>query len=386
MMQIKLPRLGGALETYELARHQPLPDASGGTFSSRAAYAAAHVVIDPLASPDPFDCAAIDFEATMAFRRHLWSLGFGVAEAMDTAQRGMGLDWTRARDLIRRSCAEAAAVRGEVACGANTDQLDPRVPAAIDAVIGAYEEQCAFIEAAGGRVILMASRALAKCAESPDDYRRVYGRILRHLARPAILHWLGEAFDPALAGYWGRRDVRECMAICLGVIRENRAKVDGIKISLLDKDLEIEMRRQLPEGVRMYTGDDFNYAELIRGDEVGHSDALLGIFDAIAPVASLALRALDRGDTAGYEELLDPTLALSRHIFQRPTYYYKTGVVFLAYLNGHQRHFRMLSGQESARSASHLGELFVLADRARLLRDPELAVARMRNILALAGL
>ena len=232
----------------------------------------------------------------------------------------------------------------------------------------------------------MASRSLARCAKGPEDYRRVYSRLLPQLERPAILHWLGEAFDPALAGYWGGADVAGCMASCLEIIAENRKHVDGVKISLLDKDLEIAMRRRLPEGVRMYTGDDFNYPELIRGDDAGYSHALLGIFDCIAPAAALALRALDASDFARYYELLDPTLPLSRHIFQRPTFYYKTGVVFLAYLNGHQRHFRMLGGQESARSVAHLGELFVLADQARLLRDPDLAVSRMRAILHLAGI
>jgi hypothetical protein len=235
-------------------------------------------------------------------------------------------------------------------------------------------------------VILMASRSLARCAKSPDDYRRVYSRLLPQLKRPAILHWLGEAFDPALAGYWGGADLAGCMTSCLEIIAENRKHVDGVKISLLDKDLEIGMRRRLPEGVRMYTGDDFNYPDLIRGDDAGYSHALLGIFDCIAPAAALALRALDAGDFARYNELLEPTLPLSRHIFQRPTYYYKTGVVFLAYLNGRQRHFRMLGGQESARSAAHLGELFVLADKARLLCDPEMAARRMRAILTLAGI
>ena len=382
-MHLQLPRANGRLESYSLAASAPLPDATGPAFASRVAYAAAHVVIDPVASPDPFECAVIDWESTVAFRRHLWSLGFGVAEAMDTAQRGMGLDWPRAAELIRRSCAAAT---GPIACGVNTDQLDPRATPTIDSVIAAYEEQCAFVEAAGGRAILMASRALARCAKTPDDYRRVYGRLLPQLKQPAILHWLGDAFDPALAGYWGGRNVAECMTSCVEIIQENHAHVDGVKISLLDAALEIEMRRRLPQGVRMYTGDDFNYPDLIRGDEAGHSDALLGIFDCIAPVAALALRALDRGDFTRYHELLDPTLPLSRHIFQRPTFYYKTGVVFLAYLNGHQSHFRMLGGQESARSIGHLGELFVMADRAGLLRDPEMAVARMRRILAVAGI
>ena len=381
-MQLRLPRADGRMENYRLAETASLPDARGPAFASRVAYAAAHVVIDPVASPDPVDCAVIDWDATLAFRRHLWSLGFGVAEAMDTAQRGMGLDWPRAAELIRRSCAEAT---GPIACGVNTDQLDPRVTPTLDSVISAYEEQCAFVEAAGGRVILMASRALARCANGPADYCRVYGQLLPQLKQPAILHWLGEAFDPALAGYWGAAGVAECMNSCLKIIANHRDRIDGVKISLLDANLEIEMRRRLPESVRMYTGDDFNYPELILGDDLGHSDALLGIFDAIAPAAAPALRALDAGNVERYQSLLAPTLPLSRHIFQRPTFYYKTGVVFLAYLNGHQRHFRMLGGQEGARSIGHLGELFMLADQAGLLRDPDLAIDRMRRVLALAG-
>jgi len=381
-MEILLPRSGGRLEKYRLAQHEPLPYLTGELFTKRTAYAAAHVVIDPIASADPFECAVIDFDATLGYRHYLWSMGFAVAEAMDTAQRGMGLDWPRASELIEVACGEG----GEIACGVNTDQLDPRDTPTLDSVTAAYEEQCAFVEAAGGRVILMASRSLARCAKSPEDYRRVYTRLLPQLQRPAILHWLGEAFDPALAGYWGGVDVAASMASCLEIIEENQKHVDGVKISLLDKDLEIGMRRRLPEGVRMYTGDDFNYPELIRGDDVGHSHALLGIFDCIAPAAALALRALDAGDFARYHELLDPTLPLSRHIFQRPTYHYKTGVVFLAYLNGHQRHFRMLAGQEGARSVTHLAELFVLADQSRLLRDPDLAASRMRAILHLSGI
>jgi hypothetical protein len=340
------------------------------------AYAAAHVVVDPL-NPE-----TLDMKSTMAFRHHLWSLGFGVAEAMDTAQRGMGLNWAAARELIRISAGERT---GAIACGANTDQLDPAAPVTIEDVTAAYEEQCETIESAGGRVILMASRALVRCANGPEDYMRVYARLLGGLRQPAILHWLGEAFDPQLKGYWGDSSVEEAMKSCLAVIRENRSQIDGIKISLLDKQQEIRMRRLLPEGVRMYTGDDFDYAELIRGDEIGHSDALLGIFDGIAPAAATALRALDAGDLATYENILAPTVPLSRHIFQSPTFFYKTGLTFLAYLNGHQRHFRMLGGQESARSVTHLAALFVLADKANLLADPALAVHRMRLVLELAG-
>ena len=381
---IRLPRADGSLETYTLREPVAWP-APAGRFEKRVAYAAAHVVSDPLADADPLLDQAVDWDATMAYRRHLWSLGFAVAEAMDTAQRGMGLAWPTAQELIRRSIAEATAESGTVASGAGTDHLAPGDAVTLDDVERAYEEQVGFVEGLGGRVILMASRALARAARSPDDYRRVYGRILSQVRQPVILHWLGDMFDPQLAGYWGTRDVTEAMAVCLDVIREHRDKVDGIKISLLDDRREIEMRRQLPEGVRMYTGDDFNYDRLIAGDEHGYSDALLGIFDAVAPAASAALQAFDRGDIENYERYLAPTVPLSRHIFRRPTYAYKTGVVFLAWLNGHQSHFRMLGGAESWRSVQHLAELFRLADAAGLLADPDLAAARTRQVLAVAG-
>jgi hypothetical protein len=354
---------------------------------NRVAYAAAHVVADPLADVDPWLQPAIDWETTIAFRRHLWRLGFGVAEAMDTAQRGMGLDWPTSLELIRRSLEATADIPGAMmACGAGTDHLIPGPDLALDEVIQAYEEQCAAIEALGGRIILMASRALAACATSPDDYARVYGRILRQVKEPVIIHWLGEMFDPALAGYWGADDHAAAMDVCLAVIADNAAKVDGIKISLLDAEKEVAMRRRLPAGVRMYTGDDFNFAELIAGDGEGYSDALLGIFDAIAPAASAALAALATGDEAGFHDILRPTVPLSRHIFAAPTRFYKTGVVFMAFLNGHQDHFLMVGGQEGARSTLHLAELFRLADRAGLLRDPELACERMRRVLAVRGI
>jgi hypothetical protein len=381
---VRLPRADGSLETYTPREPVAWP-APAGPFQKRVAYAAAHVVADPLADADPLLDTPVDWDGTMAYRRHLWSLGFAVAEAMDTAQRGMGLPWPVAQELIRRSIAEARAVGGTVASGAGTDHLAPADGVTLDDVERAYEEQVGFVEGEGGRVILMASRALARAARSPDDYRRVYGRILSQVRQPVILHWLGDMFDPQLAGYWGTRDVSEAMATCLDVIREHRDKVDGIKISLLDDRREIEMRRRLPDGVRMYTGDDFNYDRLIAGDEHGHSDALLGIFDAIAPAAAAALRAFDRGDIENYERALAPTVPLSRHIFRRPTYAYKTGVVFLAWLNGHQSHFRMIGGAESWRSVGHLAELFRLADAAGLLADPERAVARMRQVLAVAG-
>ncbi|ARO21918.1 dihydrodipicolinate synthase family protein [Rhizobium sp. S9] len=352
----------------------------------RIAFAAAHVVADPLADNDPWLTPAIDWERTLAFRHRLWDLGLGVAEAMDTAQRGMGLGWPEARDLIRRALAEAAGRKDAlIACGAGTDHLSPGPDVTVDTIIKAYEEQIETVEAAGGRIILMASRALAVAAKGPDDYIRVYDRILRQVKEPVIIHWLGEMFDPALEGYWGNGDHLKAMETCLGVIEANASKVDGIKISLLSKEKEVTMRRQLPRSVRMYTGDDFNYAELIAGDEEGHSDALLGIFDAIAPAASAALDALGRKSNHEFFDLLEPTVPLSRHIFKAPTRFYKTGVVFLAYLNGLQDHFTMVGGQQSTRSLTHLAELFRLADKARVLADPELATARMKQLLAVHG-
>ncbi len=381
---LKLPQADRTLLAYTPG---PAPSyaALNGPLRARVAYAAAHVVADPLADTTPVSPPQLDWEATLAYRRYLWSLGFAVAEAMDTAQRGMGLDWTNAQELIRRSLAEAHAVGGMIACGAGTDHLPLRAGLTLADVEEAYAEQVGFVEDAGGRVILMASRALAATARGPDDYARVYDRILSQVAQPVIIHWLGDMFDPALAGYWGARDLDTATETCLQIIAAHTAKIDGIKISLLDKEREIAMRRRLPPHVKMYTGDDFNYPELIQGDQHGYSHALLGIFDAIAPVASAAFQALDADDLARYNALLAPTLPLSRHIFQAPTFYYKTGVVFLAYLNGHQQHFRMVGGQESARSIVHLAELFVLADHAGVLRDPDQAAARFRPLLALAG-
>jgi hypothetical protein len=386
MPEIKLPNPDRSLTAYRLTgtpiafeRHKP-------SDFSRIAYAAAHVVADPLSNNDPWLNPAIDWDTTLAFRHRLWDLGFGVAEAMDTAQRGMGLGWPEAQELIRRTVAEARTRPDTlIACGAGTDHLAPGPDVTIDQIIAAYESQIEFIEAHGGRIILMASRALAAVARGPDDYARVYGRILSQVKEPVILHWLGEMFDPALGGYWGNADHYAAMDTCLDVIATHADKVDGIKISLLSKEKEIAMRRRLPAGVRMYTGDDFNYAELIAGDEKGHSDALLGIFDAIAPVASAALSALGRGENEFFQ-LLEPTVPLSRHIFAAPTRFYKTGVVFLAYLNGLQDHFAMIGGQQSTRSLQHLAELFRLADKARCLSDPDLATTRMRRVLAVHGI
>jgi hypothetical protein len=385
MATITLPTADGRLEKFTTTTPRAFPARPERPFN-RIAFSAAHVVADPLADVDPWLEPAIDWERTIAYRRHLWSLGLGVAEAMDTAQRGMGLDWKGSLELIRRSVDAAKDVPGALLfCGAGTDHLDPR-GASVDAVIRAYEEQIGAIEALDGRIILMASRALAAAARSPEDYGRVYDRILGQVKAPVIIHWLGDMFDPALAGYWGHADVARAMDVAVDVIARNAAKVDGVKISLLDKDREIEMRRRLPKGVRMYTGDDFNYAELIAGDEEGYSDALLGIFDAIAPAASAALGALARGSLNEFHDILAPTVPLSRHVFKAPTRFYKTGVVFMAYLNGHQAHFTMIGGQESARSLLHLSELFRLADAAGLLADPELAASRMRKVLAVHGL
>ena len=386
MNPLALPQADGTLRPYVPMRVAGFAAASG-PIRSRIGYAAVHVVCDPLADNNPTLDVAIDWEATLAYRRYLWSLGLAVAEAMDTAQRGMGLGWESAKELIRRSVAEARTVPGAVlASGAGTDHLEPSPGVTLAAVEAAYEEQCGFIEHVGGRIILMASRALAACARGPEDYAKVYGRILSQVREPVIIHWLGDMFDPALAGYWGSADMDRATETCLAILHEHAAKVDGLKISLLDQGREIAMRRRLPKGVRMYTGDDFDYPTTIRGDAEGGSDALLGIFDVIAPAAAAALRALDAGDVAGYDAIFAPTLPLSRHIFRAPTRFYKTGVVFAAYLNGHQSHFRLVGGLESARSIVHLSELFVLADRAGILRDPELAAERMRRVLAVSGI
>jgi len=383
-LAIKLPRADRALETFHLSAPRDFPARLSGKLN-RVAFAAAHVVADPLAAIDPWIGTAVDWDRTIAFREHLWDLGFGVAEAMDTAQRGMGLDWSTSLELIKRSVAAAKARNGRVFSGAGTDHLAAEAAKSLDDVIRAYEEQVGAIEKVGGRIILMASRALARIGRSPKDYAKLYDRLLGQVREPVIIHWLGDMFDPQLAGYWGANDLDKAMETAVEIINAHTTKVDGVKISLLDKDKEIAMRRRLAAGVRMYTGDDFNYAELIAGDDKGYSDALLGIFDAIAPAASAALARLAASDAAGFHEILAPTVPLSRHIFQAPTRFYKTGVVFMAYLNGHQDHFTMVGGQESARSTLHLAELFRLADAAGLLRDPDLAVGRMRTVLAARG-
>lgn len=398
-----LPDTSGKLAPHVLTGSTPVKPAQNALAFNRIAYSAAHVVADPRAAIDPWLQCAVDWDATIGYRRHLWSLGLGVAESMDTAQRGMGLDWPTSLELIRRSldAAKDFSAKGGtalVASGCGTDHLVLENVTSVDQVIRAYEEQMEAIEKLGGKLIVMASRALARVAKSPADYERVYDRILSQARQPVVLHWLGDMFDPALAGYWGTKDVDAAMATALGIIAAHPDKVDGIKISLLDKDKEIAMRRRLPatggadgQGVRMYTGDDFNYADLIAGDGFGKvpthgkSDALLGIFDAIAPAASAALGELAQGNVEKFHAILGPTVPLSRHIFAAPTRFYKTGVVFMAWLNGHQSHFTMVGGQQSTRSLVHLAELFRLADAANLLEQPDLAIHRMKTLLAMHG-
>jgi hypothetical protein len=358
----------------------PVPSAP---FASRVAFAAAHVVADPFADNSPGRPAVLDWEATLGFRHFLWSYGLHLAEAMDTSQRGMGLDWSTAVELVRRSAAEARSVGARIAAGVNTDHRDEVRSA--DDVLHAYAEQLEAIEDAGAQAILMASRDLVRVARGPDDYEHVYHELIAQASRPVILHWLGAMFDPRLEGYWGSEDVDDATEVFLRVVRDSSSRIDGVKISLLDADHERYVRSQLPSGVRLYTGDDFNFPELIRGDGTQHSDALLGIFAAIAPAASAALRALDAGDLDEYDRVLAPTLPLSRHLFGAPTYNYKTGVAFLAWVTGRQSGFSMVGGMQSARSIVHLSRLFVLADEAGLLPDPEQSVARMSRLLEVVG-
>jgi len=384
-MQIRLPQVDGSLKTCVLKACPITPSASSVPFN-RTVYAAAHVVVDPFANRDPWDMSPIvDWDTTLAFRDHLYKLGFKVAEAMDTAQRGMGVDWAVARELIQRSIRHARAVGGDLACGVGTDQLASGPDVSLAQVEAAYREQLGVVEAEGGRVILMASRAMAKAAKGADDYHALYGRILKDCSQPVVLHWLGQMFDPALAGYWGSDDLATALDTVAKLIADNTSKVEGIKVSLLDAKWELELRRRLPAGVKMYTGDDFNYAELMAGDEAGYSHGLLGIFDPIAPVAAAALSELAAGRTQAFRKLLDPTVALSREIFRAPTRHYKAGVVFLAWLNGHQKHFSMAAGLQSARGVAHYAKVFELADVCGVLANPELAVVRMKQFLAVNG-
>jgi hypothetical protein len=383
-MQIRLPQADGSLKVLAMKAEPIRPHGPVAPFN-RSVYAAAHVVIDPLATLDPWDASpVVDWDATLAFREHLYRLGFKVAEAMDTAQRGMGVDWPVARELIQRSLRHARAVGGDLACGVGTDQLAAGPGVTLAQVEAAYREQLGVVEAEGGRVILMCSRALAQAAKGPEDYLALYGRLLRDISKPVVLHWLGEMFDPALHGYWGTADLAQALDTVAALIAANAGKVEGIKVSLLDAKWELALRRRLPAGVKMYTGDDFNYAELMAGDASGFSHGLLGIFDPIAPVAAVALGELAAGRAERFRELLDPTVALSREIFRAPTRHYKAGVVFLAWLNGHQKHFSMAGGLQSARGAAHFAKVFELADGCGVLADPELAVLRMKRYLALA--
>jgi hypothetical protein len=382
-VDVRLPALDGTVEAFRF-REPTQWSRPTGPVRSRVAFAAAHVVADPLQDNSPGVPARVDWDSTLAFRRHLWSYGLGLAEAMDTAQRGMGLDWAATQELIRRSAAEARAVGGRIAAGAGTDHL-PADVLSLDDVAAGYEEQLAVVEQAGAQVILMASRQLARLARTPEDYRKVYDRLLGQVGQPVVLHWLGPMFDPALEGYWGSADVDDATEAFLALVTDHAAKVDGVKVSLLDAEHEKRLRSRLPAGVRLYTGDDFNYPELIRGDGEHHSDALLGIFAAIAPAASTALQALDAGDSAGYDAAFDPTLPLARHVFGAPTYYYKTGIAFLSWLSGFQPGFSMVGGLQSARSVVHLAHTVRLADEAGLLPDPDLAARRVRSFLETSG-
>ncbi|MFG2616647.1 dihydrodipicolinate synthase family protein [Streptomyces sp. NPDC048507] len=383
MNAIRLPAQDGGFRLHHPST-DPLGPFTCAPAHSRTFHAAAHVAAVP-SSASGAGGPVVDWEATLAFRHRLWGLGLGVAEAMDTAQRGMGLDWPGAAELIRRSAAEARAVGGRIVCGAGTDQLSAGRVHSLAEVTAAYEEQLAFVESCGAGAVLMASRALVSAARAPEDYLEVYGGLLRQSARPVVLHWLGPVFDPGLAGYWGHDDLDDATDLVLKLIAEHPAKVDGIKISLLDADRETGLRRRLPAGVRCYTGDDHHYPQLIAGDGELASDALLGVFDPIAPLAARAALALDRGDGAGFRELLDPTVALARHLFAPPTRNYKTGIVLLAWLAGYQEHFTLLGGLESARSLPHLATAYERADLLGLFPDPELAADRMRRLLAEHG-
>ncbi|MEJ8854834.1 dihydrodipicolinate synthase family protein [Variovorax robiniae] len=384
MTDLKLPDTAGRLTPYSLQGTPWTAQAPACAFN-RVVFSAAHVVADPFADVAPSSGGKIDWEATLQYRRYLAELGLGIAEAMDTAQRGMGLSWADSLTLIRETQKALSGTNVPIYSGCGTDHLDPATVRTLDDVTAAYLEQVDAIQHSGGRLILMASRALARVAKTPDDYLKVYRTVLARAEHPVVLHWLGDMFDPALAGYWGTDDLTAARDVALQVIAESTSKVDGIKISLLDKQREIDMRRMLPASVKMYTGDDFNYPELIAGDEVGYSHALLGIFDAIAPAASHALTALAQGDKQRFLDILEPTVPLSRRIFGAPTQFYKTGVVFLAWLNGHQSHFVMLAGHQAMRPLPYFVDIFRMADQAGLLRDPELAASRMRQFLALHG-
>ncbi|SFS13958.1 Protein of unknown function [Microbacterium sp. cf046] len=377
----------GTTSTAELAE-APAFTRPAEPLRSRVAYAAAHVVPKVWADNTPGQPAEIDWDSTLAFRRSVYSWGLGVADAMDTAQRNMGLDAVATRELIARSAEVAREEGGSVVVGVNTDHIDQEW-IELDAIIDAYKEQLHFTEEQGAGPVLMASRHLARAAATADDYRRVYREVLSSATTPVVLHWLGTAFDPSLAGYFGSTDQAAASDVLLDIIGEHPDKIAGVKMSLLDADAEVSVRERLPEGVRMFTGDDFNYVGLIGGDTVGqgdgHSDALLGAFAAITPVASAAIQALDAGDPDRYLALLGPTEELSRQVFAAPTFYYKTGVAFLAWLNGHQSAFQMVGGLHSARSLPHLSRIVELANASHALEQPELAAERWHGMLRLNG-
>lgn len=384
MRSIQLLGPDGALQSYML-RGIPLAVTRPAGAFNRVVFSAAHVVADARAASNPSGAAAIDWDATLAYRRHLAELGLGIAESMDTAQRGMGLGWSEALELIRRTHDALRDTKVPVFNGCGTDHLATGSARSLEDVVAAYHQQMDAIQGAGARLIVMASRELARIARTPDDYLTVYRKLLARADHPVILHWLGDMFDPQLAGYWGKDDLTAARDVALRVIEDNVQHVDGIKISLLDKQREIDMRRLMPATVKMYTGDDFNYPELIRGDDHGYSHALLGIFDAIAPAASLAMGLLAQGKLGEFHALLAPTVPLSHLIFRAPTQYYKTGVVFMAYLNGHQQHMVMVAGHQAMRPLPYFCDIFKLADAAGLLRDPDLAIDRMRGFLAFYG-
>lgn len=383
MRTISLPTPEGGWSQHSISRPRVWAQPTQ-PLSTRIAFAAAHVVADPRGENVPGSAAAVDWDATLAFRAHLFSYGFGVAEAMDTAQRGMGMDWQSTKELVSRTTALAKTSGARVAAGAGTDHLPAQ--ASLDDVVRGYEEQLEFVEGSGAQAIVMASRQLAASATGEEDYRIVYERLLKQVDRPVILHWLGTAFDPALAGYWGSSDIDAATQHFLDLVGDHANKVDGVKVSLLDADHEKRLRAALPPGVRLYTGDDFNYPELIRGDGTHYSDALLGIFAGIAPAASTALQALDADDVETYDSVFASTLPLARQVFAVPTYYYKCGIAFLSWLSGHQPGFTMIGGIQSARSAVHLAQVYRLADEAQLFPDPDLAARRVVRFLSVNGL
>jgi len=383
MSTFTFPIDGVSRKTIEINGPLTLPTASPAPIS-RTIYAAVHVVANPAEASASNISATVDWDQTAKFRRHMWGLGLGVAEAMDTAQRGMGMDWESVKTLVSRTMKDAKAVGGAVVSGVATDQL-PKGQHSLESIARAYKEQLEFTLSVGATPVLMCSRDLAATAKTADDYLKIYSQLIEHSDQKVVLHWLGSMFDPQLAGYWGGAGFHDVKTTVLELINRYPDKVDGIKMSLLDEKYEIELREKLPAQVKMYTGDDFNYVRLIKGNGKSYSHALLGAFAAISPFASAAIRALDEGDLVKYAEILGPTEALSREIFKAPTYYYKTGVVWLAYLSGMQDHFTMVAGLQSGRSIKDLCELYILANEIGLFANPDLALSRMKKTLDFAG-